>query len=394
MVFFNNPDWRMGKLLLCSFGAWPSQSYRTRRFLSISTIFIVQSIFVLEIIKLVTVWNSIEMVTECLPMLSLHIVANIKMSNCLINLKKIKVLLNHIESDYQSDLSKSEVRTLLHDRHFHKKIITVYVIYIYAIAGAFAAIPAITKLLDILVPLNESRPKQFFYQAEYFVNQDEYSTYIYIHGYLTLPFPMTICVAYDFLYSACGHHVCSMFKITGDRLKNIDNISLAEGENFFKNSDQQDKIYKSLIECIKMQKLILSYIDCYERIFSISLFLVVGVNMFSLCFTSLQSLIIVNQLSDAFSYMFYAFGELVHLFLLNYQGQNIINHSENFYNSAFQANWHNFSLKSKKLYILIIMRSSDFAAIRAGKLIIMSSNSFSSILKTSVSYLMVFNSLR
>ncbi|XP_057331778.1 odorant receptor 22a-like [Microplitis mediator] len=395
MKFFNHPDWRIGKLMLCSFGGWPYQSQHSRRILNFISIFTVQSIFVPEIFRLTRIWNSMEMIVECVPMISLHIVANIKMFNCIINLNKVKVLLEHIERYYQSDLCESELRILYKDRHNHKKVISVYVFYIYSIAVVFASIPVLSKVQDLISPLNESRPKVYLYPAEYFVDQDKYSTYIYIHGYMALPITMTLCTAYDFLYSACGHHVCSMFKIAGNRLKHIiDNKIVWSKNESLDHSNRQDEVYKSLIECVKMHKFILNYVDCYQKTFSDSLFLVIGVNMLALCITSLQSLITMNQFHDAVSYIVFAFGQLIHLFLLNYQGQNIINHSENFYNDAYQTNWHEFSKKSRKLFILIVMRSSEFSVIRAGKIYVMSSDSFSNVLKTAMSYLMVLNSLR
>lgn len=79
----------------------------------------------------------------------------------------------------------------------------------------FLATPMVPKILDYYVPLNESRPQLSLYQTEYFVDSVQYEVPILVHAYIVSPFPSTIIVAFDSLYSNFVSHACSMFAVVG-----------------------------------------------------------------------------------------------------------------------------------------------------------------------------------
>lgn len=73
--------------------------------------------------------------------------------------------------------------------------------------------PIIPKMMDVFAPLNESRPRLFLYQAEYFVNQDDYYPYIITHGWLTVPVTLTTIVHFDNLFAIFINHTSGMCEI-------------------------------------------------------------------------------------------------------------------------------------------------------------------------------------
>lgn len=79
----------------------------------------------------------------------------------------------------------------------------------------FMGMPLVPKVLDYILPLNESRPIIFLYEAEYFVDRRAYQNWILIHSYLVTPLPATIVVAFDSLYFHFAEHACSLFSIVG-----------------------------------------------------------------------------------------------------------------------------------------------------------------------------------
>lgn len=71
------------------------------------------------------------------------------------------------------------------------------------------------KAMDLLSPLNESRPILTIYPTEYLIDPVKNEIPILIHAYFISPIPSTIIVGFDALYCNCVSHACSMFEIVG-----------------------------------------------------------------------------------------------------------------------------------------------------------------------------------
>lgn len=68
-------------------------------------------------------------------------------------------------------------------------------------------------LLDIVVPLNESRPRELMFPAEYFINQQKYFPIITIHAGIGLLLIGTSGIATESFSFANALHAFGLFKI-------------------------------------------------------------------------------------------------------------------------------------------------------------------------------------
>lgn len=71
----------------------------------------------------------------------------------------------------------------------------------------------IPDLLDLVAPLNQSRPHQLLVLSEYFVNNDEYFYLILLHMIVCLFILLSILISTTSIYVAYIQHVCGMFEI-------------------------------------------------------------------------------------------------------------------------------------------------------------------------------------
>ncbi|KAL0117368.1 hypothetical protein PUN28_010303 [Cardiocondyla obscurior] len=119
-------------------------------------------------------------------------------------------------------------------------------------------------LLDVLLPLNKSRPKNIATFTDYGVDQDEYFVPIFLYTSLMIVVGITILVATDTMHVSCTVHACGLFQIIGYEVENI--ISIARmGEQV--NNIQRTKtgyerftekqIYQEYILCLKKHQLAL-----------------------------------------------------------------------------------------------------------------------------------------
>lgn len=76
-------------------------------------------------------------------------------------------------------------------------------------------ISLIPQLLDVVLPLNESRPILSTYPGYYFVDEKKYFFYIFSHAIVAWEIAMAGIVTHDCMLLTYVEHVCSIFAIVG-----------------------------------------------------------------------------------------------------------------------------------------------------------------------------------
>lgn len=78
----------------------------------------------------------------------------------------------------------------------------------------YILIQYIPSLLDIIIPLNESRSRKFLPQTEYSVDQQKYFHILVIYINIGLIFLVTIGIATESFSLISAIHAFGMFKVT------------------------------------------------------------------------------------------------------------------------------------------------------------------------------------
>ncbi|XP_057334181.1 uncharacterized protein LOC130673241 [Microplitis mediator] len=397
MEVFDCMQWRTTKKLMSALGAWPFQPVIQQKILGALFYFIIQSIYVLEILKLMVVWGNLTEILDCLPIFVYHTMVQVKMSNFLLNLKKwvfnlqAKILLSKVKSDWESNLDDSEMNVLRNNERFHKIMMDIYSSGLSSIAVSYAVVPLVPIFLDIVNPLNETRPKVLPFPTEYFVDIEKNFYALYTHALIVTPITFIYFLAFDSLYAGLVQHACSMFTIIGRRLEQL---TVDENISIEKNSMNEENGLKSLVICIKMHKEILWFAELLEENFSNHFFLLLGTIVLGLTFIGFQFVVLATEAGEKIRCVWCGTGQIIHLFFLSYFGQKLINHSEFIYKSICTAKWYNYSKKMKLLIIMMLMRGKEVSTITAGKIYIMSVENFSTVMKTSMSYFTVLTSVQ
>nr|AGG17938.1 olfactory receptor 5 [Microplitis mediator] len=397
MDFWGNSDWRFLRFQLCTLGVWPFQKSNFKRVVGFFVILSVQSITLPEVIKFTYIWHDMEEFADCFPLIGIHFVCTIKWMCCVVNMDKIIALLNMIKSDNLSkELTEEEHQILRDTGKINRLFVLVYSIWIYVIAILFLVfLPLIPVTLDIILPLNESRPKIELYHTDYLFGPVKYSWVISLHQCIISPFPTIIIIATGSLYCNCCQHACGMFEVIGYRLKNLDiTIEAAMNKKNLGYYADTEIFYKSLVTCEQMHQRMLGYVEKFQDIYSLTLCFSMTTSIITLCITGLEAIIKKDQFFEVIRYVTCGLAEIADVFILCWYGQKLIDSSDYLYLCACQGNWYKYSAKSQKMFISMIVRFSTPCSITLGKLYRVSLECFSTIMKTTMSYFTVINSLR
>jgi len=77
------------------------------------------------------------------------------------------------------------------------------------------SVSLIPQLLDVILPLNNSRPILPAHPGNYFVDERKYFFYIFSHAIVAWEIAVAGIVAHDCMLLTYIEHVCSIFTIIG-----------------------------------------------------------------------------------------------------------------------------------------------------------------------------------
>jgi len=90
------------------------------------------------------------------------------------------------------------------------------IVLTYSLTSIFVTIPSLgPMLLDVILPLNESRPRQLQIYAEFGVDHDKYLFPLSFYIGIIIVVGIAIMVAVDTMHITCTAHACSLFQLIG-----------------------------------------------------------------------------------------------------------------------------------------------------------------------------------
>ena len=76
-------------------------------------------------------------------------------------------------------------------------------------------IPIVPQFLDLILPLNESRPRKILYHTEYYLDAENNFYWIFMHGYIASSLSIVILVSVDTMLMVFIEHACGILAILG-----------------------------------------------------------------------------------------------------------------------------------------------------------------------------------
>nr|XP_012219953.1 PREDICTED: odorant receptor 4-like [Linepithema humile] len=163
---------------------------------------------------------------------------------------------------------------------------------------------------------------------------------------------------------------------------------------------KQISIYNSsespLKMLIKRHNRIIIFSDNIEKFFSFIALMQVVWNTLILCCIGIMIIIslyneagIIALVKMSVSY----FTVLLEIFILCFAGEYLSFQSESITDAAYNMLWYNMSSKQVKFIILIIMKSQSQLTITAGRFMNLSLETFTNIMKSSLSFMSVFHAM-
>ncbi|XP_024871343.1 uncharacterized protein LOC112454279 [Temnothorax curvispinosus] len=204
----------------------------------------------------------------------------IKYNACLLLSDNIKYIFDRVRYDWNMLKAQSELEVIRRYADNAKLYTICFTCLITSSLLILLTIICLPLILDVIVPMNESRPRQLVINVEYFVDEETYFFPILTHIVLNQYAGSMTIVAYATILIAYVLHACAMFKIASHRIEHIfENVQLMPKDI------KQHILYNKLIHAVYVHRRAVDLANILTNSFATLYFVLIG---FGLASTSLS----------------------------------------------------------------------------------------------------------
>ncbi|XP_063972454.1 uncharacterized protein LOC135160156 [Diachasmimorpha longicaudata] len=375
--------YQRNRILLLILGIWPDTP--SWLIITIQCLVVLSTISMLipQYAFLIRVCDNLETLVSAMVEQLTVVIAYIKLYYFGTGKEWMQTMINSVNEDWR-EVDDSLVETL----HIYAKKgymrTTIYMVTLYSMAIIYCGSPLKSPILDVVYPLNDSRPKFFPLQVDYSIygiDADDYFIILIMHSMITVIIVVHMLVTIDTFISIMVLHCCGVFAVVGDMLQQI------------RGDCSPREQYEILCNGIRQHRRAIALAETIETSFTIMYGFVVLITMVLMSCGLLQLIMKMDQPTEIMRGGSFEVAAMLHLFFITLPGQDLYDHSSELLERIFSCNWPGMSLKAKQLISIMLMRSIKPMQMTAAKFFPLNIESFGKVLKTSFSvFTMVLSS--
>ncbi|XP_066581934.1 odorant receptor Or2-like [Prorops nasuta] len=385
MDFFDSSYYKVQKALLTLSGAWPYQDNNCKSFFS-------------RLINIQNNLNSFDAFMECLPLFTGSIICFCK--GCFLYFNDIKILLEDLKEDWKyCEYSEAELAIIKEYAELSKLITIIHASSMQLMVASYYISSCVSPVLDLVLPLNESRPRTAIFPGDLYVHTEGHFFLILTIEYCGMVTTGYYASTFDSLYITLMLHTCAMFDVLSQKLEAIkindfDNkrYKLPQGNTALVSKDEM--IHLHLTECVKLHLRCIKYAERLNSKFSVSFIpdLFLGVLLASA--SAYKFVTSINDLDQLLQHGMIYLTQTLRIFAAGFIGQLLSDHSNYVNYAACNNRWYELPEKSKKLLLILMMRSFKPSQFFVAKLFRLNIDLFSKVTRTCLSYCTVMLSIQ
>ncbi|XP_019882178.2 uncharacterized protein LOC105248404 [Camponotus floridanus] len=387
---------KLNRILLLAIGLWPNQqtTFSRIQFFLFSIILLTSLLFQYTPLISQRCTPDFAKILSSATFFSLFVIKYILFS---VNMENMKDLLEQLQL-ICNELKDENEFDIINEYECSATRLTA-ALTICSISGIF--ILAVTQfwsnILDIILPINASRPYYIPLQVEYFIDQEKYSSWILLHISVAFLVGIIAMVGIGTTIIAYLQYTCGMFKIASYR------IELAMSNNMLQNSNVKNKfsILEGLIWAVDIHRQAMNLSTNIQLNIEpmVCCLIIFGVASMSLNMYQIFQIISADDISlynvkELIIPLLYAIIIFLYMLLSNCIGQYITDHNRDIFVTVYNVQWYIAPLYIQKIILFLLQRKSrDFVLNYAG-LFVISLEFFATLVKVSVSYFTVIYSVQ
>ncbi|XP_034938380.1 uncharacterized protein [Chelonus insularis] len=370
------------KFLSIITGKWPFQPKKQKYFFMFLLFMFTVTEVIGEITAIVKFYDDKELVLESVSPLIVTAAAFSIYFSHICNTKAFTRILVEMRETWRFHSSPSEQKILREYSDIGK---------LFGSAGTtflFTAEPLFPRVVNFLFNKNETIPNRYPVPVYWMgIGMDE-------NYYLPLSFSIlciwiiiNVEVTVDSTFIVMTQHAVALFALTGHILENIPTEEDYQREQQNKKSISLDDLrHQHYLKCIKSHKRAIQFAKDLETVNVWGFGIVIALHIPIMSVTAAQITTQAQNIQQFLKYSTFASIQLFHCFAVCLFSHQLITNSTLIQKSVIEGLWYECDPKIQKLLTLVIMRSQRECQLTAGKMVSISMDTFTVIVKTAASY--------
>ncbi|KAL6255323.1 hypothetical protein P5V15_013663 [Pogonomyrmex californicus] len=375
--------YKLNRFLLSVSGLWPYQNEWSARLMRAIITFMMLTSTIFQLASMFTSDLTLDFIVDLIPLVLLTLGTLGNLFSRVLHIDKLRELFDNIWKDWALQKTHDEIK-IMHERAKVTRLFTLcYFILIYISIGIYNVWMFVPEILNIISPLNESRPRRRPFQVEFFIDEERYFFLVRSHICLSIIIVPIVYLAGATLFLALAQHICGMCELLGYRAERLFCIK-DEGCNLIKGS----KVTRGNIAVlIRLHYNIIQFVDILQ-IYHTMPFVMDLIGTVILLSMTLSQILNISGIERAIRSIGIAVVSLCYIFIYNYMGQKVTDLTSDISNRMYNSRWYNAVVSDQKTLLIIMMRRCQPLFLTACKFYVMSLQNFGMILQTTISYCM------
>ncbi|XP_072744254.1 uncharacterized protein [Anoplolepis gracilipes] len=383
----------LNRVLLSAIGLWPYDDFKVRQLRFILALLILILFNGTQFIKLFISKYSLDLLVQILPFVSVFMGFSIKYVTVYAMIGNIKEFQERLRSNWSALADDREIE-IIQKQAINGRLFTIILaMFIYSTVFFLIFTQYIPILLDIIIPLNESRPRELIFPAVYFINQQKYFFILTIHAGIGLLIIATSGIATESFSFANALHAFGLFEIASYRMKRM----LSEIYPQMCIDKQYIISRQRIIAAVDFHRRAIEYSELLKASFGqmyLILFIILvcstSINLYY--FAQIITTVTTGKLWDIFKSIILVILYIICLTMANYAGQKFIDCDTHFYRTICNTKWYNAPLETQKLIFFLIQKTTKCYKVDAGGMFSPCFEGLATGFSMTISYFMVIYS--
>ncbi|RLU17509.1 hypothetical protein DMN91_009744 [Ooceraea biroi] len=392
MVFAGTRCLKLHRIMLMTVGLWPYQKPFILRVQSIFFFSIYCCYTFFQLTPFLTTTCNMDCILKRCCYICISIVFIMNYYSLYFNSEAVKRMVEHMQFDWKM-FENTDAMKIFEEYLFESYIFTLSLCILLLIFPSFLILTEYRSIiLDVIIPMNESRPRKVEIDFELFVDEQQYFFFYIVEEVLGMGLGCWSMLVMGTLLTTVAKHSCATYKIVSCLIRDTVTIHTLQ----FPIVQGIQVMYRNICRSVHIHRRTFEFCNDMILLFQMWFFplLLIGVLALSCLLFRLYNAIIqfddVYDISLSCTHLFFFF---IYMLVANFLAQSYTEHSVGLLESTYNTLWYVAPLPIQKLF-LIMQKSIKSHKVVVGGLFVASIEGFSTLVTSAVSYFTVMHAMR
>ncbi|XP_026826453.1 uncharacterized protein LOC105286929 isoform X2 [Ooceraea biroi] len=387
MICLEAEYFNLNRILLQSIALWPLQQSKLVQFQSTLILIILITAIMCEVTTLIMSKVSPKIVVTVLSRTLFLMLLIVHYSAFRINIKSIKNLLQQVHHVCTKLTDKNEI-AIIQQYGWEAKRYTTTLLALCSEGTGFFLSQIAVAFYKVDLSINGTRPPRLQIATENILGEQNFFHLILLHIDTAIILGVIAWIAMGTFMIAYLQHTCGMFKIACYRIENAIGINISKDINQKRGPSISEKIICAVNihrEAMRLSEHLISMFDPMYLCLTVTSVITVSLNFFQIS-DLVTSEDIRKNIPKVIIPIASIFIIIMYVSLANLIGQNIIDHNNEVYNSAYSIPWYMCPPHIQRLILFLLERKTKEFHLTCGGLFIASFECLATLAKATMSY--------